>query len=250
MGRNFYDMCNNARTRLGDLATLYGLSQSAFNRPSVKESPSECVLVDADSLPPSRQCMRFVIVGHKFIAPSIASLLFWGSPTTISRFIISIFVWVAIQCVNIARRFAHIGQEVFKRVQPSIANSYSTTAVIVIIAVTRVKTSFFHAAPRFVYSRFVVAMSDSFPVKAAARFCAFSWSGQLKHVHASYLSAIAETKPDNSRAALTQHSEAKQLVESLSGYVPYLRKIWDWFKSRKECRIEFSHNLKFLSGLG
>lgn len=109
------------------------------------------------------------------ICPSILRLLFIRRPPAIFG-----RIWTIV--VNSIQRFSiwaisHVFVELFKGLNPTITNSYSSSSVSVIVFASWIKTSIFDSIPRLVRLCFAFSMRgsvcistmDFFPVAAATR---------------------------------------------------------------------------------
>lgn len=105
----------------------------------------------------------------------IVGLLCWCSPATVFWLVVS--VWVDSVKSHSFRLFAHVSQEVFKRLEPSIANFYAASAIDRIFRIARAIAPVSHSSPRRVGRRRVSLPvsgkhgSACIAMKAAARFC-------------------------------------------------------------------------------
>ena len=78
-------------------------------------------------------------------------LLEHSSPTAIAWLVVAIWIRPAIERVLWSRLQTHISEEVWKRMQPTIANSDSTGAVAREVLGICTVTAAFHAAPRIIF---------------------------------------------------------------------------------------------------
>lgn len=111
----------------------------------------------------------------------VIALLRICSPSAIFRTIVSVYV-DAINTMLWRRTFTHIGKKILKRVTPTVANSYTTCAVVFIMAIVRVVTFLLYRLPCFIFGRFrrsvcnfVHSTSATFSYTAAQRIATYGF---------------------------------------------------------------------------
>lgn len=121
--------------------------QRIFERPSVTQAVEHPVVVRSVSLYPLRERLANTVEIFNACTPRVAVLLLPTSPTAILRRV-ALAVIYAIKCFAL-RGMPHIGKKVLKaamRIFPSVADSNSSAAVILVADVISLK-----AAPTHIY---------------------------------------------------------------------------------------------------
>lgn len=150
-----------------------------FNRPSSRQSSTKRTDINSCDRTPILQTQSSPLVCQHHIVPPIAVLLTTNSPSAIARFVISTFVWIAINTVPYRRSLTHILQKRLKRISPPRAYLNTLRAISLVVVIAAVVASRQHCTPRTVCKRRGFTVCDwAFSVqcvsKAAAACTAFT----------------------------------------------------------------------------
>ena len=238
-------------------STLSRRRQRSFRRPSVKESPSECVLINAYSLCPRGQSQSCVSERDDLTAPSIARLFLGGRPFDVARLIISVVV-NAVESVPRRRRLTDFCQYVLKKIleyQPSFTHGYSASAVVRVVRRVRVKASLLSIAPCFMDYRLAITVSfvNTFMQASAGLGSLTVGSLQLRGGNENKFPAFTFTEPVTALAALAScEAETPQTSELLTCEVRDPAGSRHWREAPLSNRLSISHSLKipFMRWLG
>jgi hypothetical protein len=142
--------------------------EGSLDRPAAKNTRPQSFVGQVQSLSPTRKCKGFPAEGvsAQWVTP-VCPLSLSGGPDAISRFVVSIVV-LAFNGVLIGRARTHVGQKVFKRLQPPIADQDSPASVVAVSLDVRVRTSLDHGVPNGILRIGETAV----PVMCLAVFCA------------------------------------------------------------------------------
>jgi len=97
-------------------------------RPAIMNAREKRPPQDANSLCPLRDGCCLSVDRQEPIAAPVRGLLLAGCPTAVGRLVVSVVV-DAVDRVTPARSFSHVGQEVFERSSPSLADFDASPAV-------------------------------------------------------------------------------------------------------------------------
>ena len=128
----------------------------SFRRPSGVQTVLETR--SARTPEPFGKRKRFTVNCHESIRPDIAHLFRASRPATILRRVRSIIV-ATFDRMELRGTSAHVGQECLKRITPTLADCYSSLAVIAKRVILGVVASGFHAAPDLMFGRATLAVS-------------------------------------------------------------------------------------------
>lgn len=92
---------------------------------------------------------RFASVRQHAIPPCISGLLFWGSPTTVFRGVITLIV-NALDRITRCWHISHIIVEMLEGTTPTVANRYATSAIAFVVICLLFVATFFHSLPDYV----------------------------------------------------------------------------------------------------
>lgn len=95
---------------------------------------------------PCRNALSFTLKGKQMIRPAISLLFASCRPATVAGFVVALVVF-AFDGIAISRWFAHVFQERFKRIVPSLAYLNAATAVAGIFGVFLVIAALNHLYP-------------------------------------------------------------------------------------------------------
>lgn len=121
-------------------------------------------MMDSDPGSPVLKDHRLAIKGEIDITPHVPVLLVVGSPFTISR-LVALFI-VDPLYRTISRFLPHIGEEVFKRFSPALANGNPTSSVVLKILVFGVAASLDNPDPakmRWCFGKTVSGLPTAVP---------------------------------------------------------------------------------------
>lgn len=118
-------------------------NQRVFERPVSIKAPAQCFRTHPHFVSPLCDRFLFTLVSQPVTYPRIAHLLALVAPLTIPGFVIAIVIY-AIKA-HAFRLNAHIGQEIFKTVFPSVTNRDSAAAVMAIVFIVFVKATTLHS---------------------------------------------------------------------------------------------------------
>lgn len=135
-------------------------------------------------------------------APCVSGLLTASRPSTVFWKVAKVVV-DSINGVIWRRPVSHVSMEVFKAIEPSIANSYSSSSVICVGVKIRVSASEFDTVPDVVHGRSTHSMSlsgylSNLVMNASARLCISGRKGVC--LNNGFFSAVANTVPSDSSA--------------------------------------------------
>ena len=99
---------------------------------------------------PFHQCLDFTIIGDSYVCAFVITLLFGSRPAAIFGAVVAVHIY-AVDGMFDGRTATHIGQEVFKRIKPTVAHLDATTSVVLIIFVIRVQASCNDSCPCSVF---------------------------------------------------------------------------------------------------
>lgn len=133
------------------------------------KSITQTVEMQSSSSGPLRQREAFAIQREQPVASGVLRILLAASPSTISRFVISIVVWVAVQLIVAGRTLAHVSKKVSEGLSPSRANRYAATAVLCVLFVFGIFASLNHCPPNHVFRGTLAVNVSTVPVVASIR---------------------------------------------------------------------------------
>lgn len=122
---------------------------SSLNSPPLTESISDTRGRDTELFSPLPYWFFYIFIEQIDCVAFIPSLLNLGSPLTILGRIIAIIIY-SFNAMFDARGWSHIGIKILERLQPPIANFYTTTTIVSKFFIGRVEAPFFHFPPRTV----------------------------------------------------------------------------------------------------
>ncbi len=189
------------RNAIGGLWRSYRTLQS----PSLYAN-SKSAFCDSDATRPFSKAMSLAVIGKQPDFSRVLSLFQFCSPAAISRLVIAVIV-NAINCCFRKRLRPHVLKEVNKRIEPSLTNSYSSTAIDFVVGSLWVVAPPLHFLPGRVLAR--LAHSVSVSAMATARlggsFAEFATS------HSGNVSAFTVAVPARiarlSLASVTKNSQ-------------------------------------------
>lgn len=120
-----------------------------FDRPAASQSFVDCVFAQAETASPFTQTKPLSVEFQDGRYFSVASVLHWGSPPTVVRFVIAIVV-NSIQLTSV-RSWSHILKERFKRIKPCGADADASPAISGVTLRSRIATSILHRIPSPVF---------------------------------------------------------------------------------------------------
>ena len=88
----------------------------------------------------------------------ISGLFFWSCPTTITFFIISILIWIAIKAFS-RRTLSHVSEEILE-LSPSRTDFYPATSIPMKFRGFRVGASRYHAGPNTINASLAFSVSS------------------------------------------------------------------------------------------
>jgi hypothetical protein len=160
---------------------------------------------------------------------SVIDLLLSRCPSTVTRFVIA----VVIDAIKRQpwRGTAHIRKEVFKAIQPSLANHNATTAIVLIRRAIRIEAALSHTMPALVFTRsFLVSSARMRLTMGEVRLCSpltlqtttrlRMAVAQIAAKYRDYFPALATTFPHRFAAMVTAEiSENQQSTKALSSNI-------------------------------
>lgn len=167
-------------------------------------------------------CEAFSVENNVTVSAPVQRLLKPCRPATVSRLVIAVIV----DAINGRSRWAstHVGDERFKVVAPTIANSNAAPAVDGEFLVSRIQAPLFNVQPDFVLRPFALAVGGERKpfsvIAAAARGVA---SAKPMHRKRSFVAAIAATVPSVVLPSFSIWSDGGQASKSLTGKVKTFR---------------------------
>lgn len=96
---------------------------------------------------PHSLSLSSALIGQPRIIVSIVRLLPLCGPSDISRFVITVVVWKAVDRMLRAWRAVYVGSKDFKRIIPSIVHRNSSATIARIFSYFRIATSVFNTSP-------------------------------------------------------------------------------------------------------
>ena len=146
---------------------------------------------------PLGECLRSAGVSDKAVGAGVIGLRVLIGPAAILRRVIAVSVDAVKR--HAVRPLAHVGQEVFERIAPTVANLYSTTAIPLVTPYIGVGASRLHSGPYGMRAAVgkavakVAASRNNLSLEASARSSVIG--PQLAAGHDYRAAAIALTKP-------------------------------------------------------
>jgi hypothetical protein len=128
-----------------------------FNRPSAYKSVLDSAIVQLQARTPASESRRVTTISDQMIISPIVCLFTNQSPFTILRRV-ALTVICAFERVIRRRSFAHISNKVLK-LQPSVTNRDTTSAITVKVLIAWVPAAVFHCEPYFIFWRLPFAVS-------------------------------------------------------------------------------------------
>lgn len=119
--------------------------QSLMGCPAKNQTSGNYLMTYSQAPPPISKCMRLAIVFDKMVSSRILSLQAMRNPFTIIRLITKVVVH-ALNGISL-RALAHVREKISGRFSPSLANSYTSTAIIFIAGMVGIATTSIHAYP-------------------------------------------------------------------------------------------------------
>ncbi len=157
-------------------------------------------------------------MGYPLPVITIYILDFSSRPAAISGLVIAVVV-DAINGMISGRSRPHVGEKIFERIRPSLADSNSTTAIETVVLIVGVVAAAFNALPAGVFSSTALSVPsvDSAASAASASFCISP--SQRRGINRQFLSAIAFTEPEHSRVSAMREPQSNEFSESKSRQV-------------------------------
>lgn len=165
-------------------------SDGSLNRPAFEQSLVENFARHSNTIGPLRCCQSQS--GERRIATSarVVSLLFHCRPTTIGRRIWSVII-LALKRVFARRWIAHVIKKVFK-LEPAFTDTYSPSAVVVVLVMNWIVTPSFHAKPPPVNVCFAQPVSPECAASAWRNSTAFhAFPRQIRSINLPPNTAVA-----------------------------------------------------------
>lgn len=215
-----------------------------FNREPAFYSVSNSARMKIEATSPFRNSQCLTLKGEQSVCSRVAILLSICCPSHISRFVVSVVIWVAIYGVCFAGSRPHVSVKVEESVvaHPSVADLDSSSAVIFPALRIRIGASINHVSPDVVF-RFVrhAVGSHAYAVeigfKASAARCVFA--GQCSGGCGVFVSAVALEKPER----LAQSSLPDECGANACNYGPTsfaLSGVVDTFVASTETAARFN----------
>ena len=140
-------------TALGLQLRIGGRRHRLFDSPAAPQAPSDRVSFGkTQPLAPLFYGQAFAVVLKNMIPGGVARLRTRQRPAAVVWRVVAIVIFAI---YRVTRRWSrtHIGQKVLKRIQPSVADGDSSTAIARKLWISRVVAADFHFAPRLVFRR-------------------------------------------------------------------------------------------------
>lgn len=102
---------------------------------------------------PVRERHRLAFKCHHSVVAHVRSLFHRRRPATVARLVIAALVGVAVDAVELGRRFAHVFQECLERIKPAFADRDAASAVSGVSIGFLVRAAGLHVGPDAVRSR-------------------------------------------------------------------------------------------------
>lgn len=192
-------------TLLGDFRSLSanGFGQCSFDGPAkLTDSLFKEAVRKASFFRPLYEGFRVTPPGDEPVASLVSRLLFRRCPPAVFWAVTSVVVDTVKRLSGWPR--AHVGQEVFKGLQPAIADRDASASVIAITLASRIRAPFQNALPRFVLCGFcMTARGTVFKARVPASSLLASQTTarfrgslpQATNVNNRFASAIANAVP-------------------------------------------------------
>ena len=160
-----------------------------MERPSKFQSFIKQITTTTKTARPFRMTKSYSIKRNIFTSAGVLSLLKWGSPSTIIRFIISIVIFSINRMFECGSR-SHVFKKCFERIFPLFTNPYSSFAIIMKPFMFGIFTSITHIFPYPIFCGFRKPMTY---MGTSARF-RFSPSKRIA-INNTFVSTNTQAKP-------------------------------------------------------
>lgn len=121
-------------------------------RPAAFQSLRQSLFIDSVFVAPFRRCFCDACNGDHAIAQLVSVLFSLRGPTTVTRLVVPVFVWVAINRMFRRGFRTHVCHEIGKGMTPTIAHTNTTRPIAKIITRARIVATGLNGRPRRVFA--------------------------------------------------------------------------------------------------
>ena len=155
-------------------------------------------------------------------------LFFWSAPLAIAWFIVSIWVWPAVEAFP-GRAFAHVGEKVVEAIKPAVADRDAAASIVFKPIAFWVEATSLHARPRMIGTRISalprVAMTKSVPFSLQASTTEFMSFDGASGEGNDFSSAITAEDPPSVFFSDMGKSYADEASKAQSGEIATVRHV-------------------------
>jgi len=197
-----------------------------FDRDVISEQPCpQSGVLDANLSGPICHCFGNSVPCDEPIGSHVISLLSGARPSTVSRFVVAVLIWIPIKRIAVWS-LTHVGAESNKAVVPSVADFNSSTTIQAILVALGVIAAISTTQPSGVLgclfavlaaTASVLVITDRPPLVIQTATTASSTVHEAVAVDAYFLSAVASAQPVKTVAAIRgprEHCQAAKYSAS------------------------------------
>lgn len=195
--------------------------QGLTNWPASRKPELYGTSSESSSLSPAADGICDAIVSQEPNPTGIGGLNSASGPPTIARLVMAVVI-DAIKRMLVRGFWPHICQEVYKRINPSLADRDSTAAVVGVLRSMLVQAPALHRSPRTIFSRVRSSVCRSWGLARSAKAPAGDdlLERQLSHTEEPTFSAVALAEPFVTREVIRHNRQASDSQAGKLSHLP------------------------------